>query len=86
MQEKSRKEAHAANKAAKKLKTGDTAAGFKGGAGDAAGKGQDWPWRPFDRERDLDIKPKAKSGSEIVRGAAALGSKFSGGGTQRQFL
>ncbi|GFR39678.1 hypothetical protein Agub_g150 [Astrephomene gubernaculifera] len=82
LQEKAKQEAKAARKAAKKQKTAEGGAAAAGAAAD----GQDWPWRPFDRERDLDLKPKAKSGADLLKSAAALGSKFSGGNTQRHFL
>ncbi|KXZ55202.1 hypothetical protein GPECTOR_3g346 [Gonium pectorale] len=78
--EKKRKEEKAARKAAKRQKKEEEA------AGGAADGGAEHPWRPFDRERDLELRPKAKSGSDIVRSAAALGAKFSGGGVQRHFL
>ncbi|GLI60597.1 hypothetical protein VaNZ11_002769 [Volvox africanus] len=89
LQEKAKEEARAAKKAAKKQKTGDGAAkvGERGTGGVTEGAGnQDWPWRPFDRERDLEIKPRAKTGTDIFKNAANLGSKFSGGGSQRHFL
>ncbi|GIL65882.1 hypothetical protein Vafri_19522 [Volvox africanus] len=89
LQEKAKEEARAAKKAAKKQKTGDVASkmGERGTGGVTEGaSNQDWPWRPFDRERDLEIKPRAKTGTDIFKNAANLGSKFSGGGSQRHFL
>jgi hypothetical protein len=91
-QEKAKEEARAAKKAAKKQKTGDGGKGDGGGKGGGGGGaqeadgGSDWPGRPFDRDKDLAIRPQAKSGADIVKSAAALGSKFSGGGIQRHFL
>ncbi|GIL91130.1 hypothetical protein Vretimale_9578 [Volvox reticuliferus] len=87
LQEKAKEEARAAKKAAKKQKTSDGAANVnERGTGGVAEGNQDWPWRPFDRERDLEIKPRAKTGTDIFKNATTLGSKFSGGGTQRHFL
>jgi hypothetical protein len=80
-QEKARQDEKAARKAAKKQKT----AVGKAAAGSGEGEG-DLPWKPFDRERDLELRPRAKGASEIAKSAAALGSKFAGGNTQRSFL
>ncbi|KAG2444929.1 hypothetical protein HXX76_001665 [Chlamydomonas incerta] len=86
MQEKAKAEAKAARKAAKAAKKQKLADGSAAGKGEGEDEEGDWPWRQFDRERDLDLKPRAKSGNEILKSAAALGSKFSGGNVQRHFL
>jgi hypothetical protein len=57
----------------------------KAGEGAAAAKDapdESWvgshPWRPFDREKDLNIGPKPVSQKEIMQKAGTLGSRFAG--------
>lgn len=84
MQEKAKQEAKEARRAAKKQKKEAAAAKKEGGQDD--GDAGDWPWRPFDREKDLEIKPTAKSGAAILKNAGGLGGKFSSAGGTRHFL
>ena len=42
------------------------------------GAGGSHPWRPFDRERDLEVKPKAVDAKAIVHSMKGLSSKFQG--------
>lgn len=45
------------------------------------------PWRPFDREKDLNIGPKPVSKEAILKSAGTLGSRFGGTGAGgRSFL
>uniref|UniRef100_A0A7S0N3K3 J domain-containing protein n=1 Tax=Pyramimonas obovata TaxID=1411642 RepID=A0A7S0N3K3_9CHLO len=52
---------------------------------------EDWegnhPWKPWDREKDLVIKPKAKTANDLTKMGGSLGSRFSGSSTGgRSFL
>jgi hypothetical protein len=57
------------------------AGGDKGGE-----KEVDWPWRPFDREADLGIKPTGKSAAALMKDGTQLAGRFSSGGHARSFL
>ncbi len=37
------------------------------------------PWRPFDRDRDLDAGPRPVSKEELLRKSGKLGDRFGGG-------
>jgi len=66
--------------------------GGEGGERAAQAGGGDWdrtahPWRPFDRERDLEVKPSgAANPQELLKSMKALGSRFAGSSTGRSFL
>ncbi len=53
---------------------------------------EDWdpsshPWRPFDREKDLNMGPKSLSKEEMLKKAGTLDSRFAGTPSgQRSFL
>ena len=73
---------------------GDAGAGDGGGARGPPGGGgageEDWvgkhPWRPFDREKDLEIKPAALNPKSLLENAGGLSGKFKSAGGQRNFL
>lgn len=46
------------------------------------------PWKPFNRDTDLELKPKSKDPHKLLAAQGALGSKFSSGGAggSRSFL
>ena len=45
------------------------------------------PWRPFDRDKDLDLKPKAANPDQLIRQAAAMtAGRFQSAGNTRHFL
>ena len=44
------------------------------------------PWRPFDRETDLVIKPKALDPKELLAKTGSLGGMFQSAGGTRHFL
>lgn len=45
------------------------------------------PWRPFDREKDLNIGPKVVSKEELLKKSGTLDSRFAGTPSgQRSFL
>jgi len=51
---------------------------------------EDWegnhPWKPWDRDKDLEIKPKAKTAKDLTKLGGTLGNRFGGGATGRSFL
>lgn len=45
------------------------------------------PWRPFDREKDLELKGAPRSGAQILKDASGLASRFTSGGSgKKNFL
>jgi hypothetical protein len=42
------------------------------------------PWRPFDRDKDLQRKPKGLDPAELLKKQAGLGSRFSSAGASRK--
>lgn len=44
------------------------------------------PWRPFDREKDLNIGPKPVNQQELLKKAGSLTGRFGGPVGQRTFL
>lgn len=44
------------------------------------------PWKPFDRDTDLDLKGKPKDPQKLLQATGNLGNKFSSGGNSRSFL
>lgn len=73
-----------AERKAKKRKKGDST---DTGINDPAG---DWqsnaPWRPFDRERDLQTGAAPATPKEMLKKAGSLSTRFGGGNTGRSFL
>lgn len=59
----------------------------KKGVADAPGENQkeDWagkhPWRPFNRETDLEIKPRSSAVKQVMADASKLHSRFSSAGS-----
>jgi curved DNA-binding protein CbpA len=77
----------------KRKAAGPAEGGAAAGPAGAAAAGDDWdraahPWRPFDREKDLDSgPPKASNPREMLNSLPALGSRFAGTqGGGRSFL
>ena len=65
----------------------------EGQAGGAKGKKAEWeghhPWRPFDRDKDLDIraaKPKSKESILNNEHMGKLGDRFGGGRRETTFM
>lgn len=47
----------------------------------------DHPWRPFDRDKDLDLKPKASKPDQLISQAATMmAGRFKSAGGTRTFL
>ncbi|GAX78794.1 hypothetical protein CEUSTIGMA_g6231.t1 [Chlamydomonas eustigma] len=79
-----------------KKKRKDVERGGKGGIGTGpvqtvVGKKPEWagehPWRPFDRDKDLELKPKAVNPQQLINSAAAMSSsRFQSAGGTRHFL
>ncbi len=81
-QEAAAKEAASAKKKSKKRKA--EGEGSKGGVGDGSKTKEQWegnhPWRPFDRDKDLEIARKPANSAAFIAQSGALSSKFSKGG------
>ena len=72
---------------AKAAVDGEPAAAQRRGGGEDASWVGSHPWRPFDREKDLNIGPKPVSKEAILKSAGTLGSRFGGTGAGgRSFL
>lgn len=90
----------AATKSKKSDKRTKEAKGGSGDVGKGAGKSKakgekrpaegpaedDWPWRPFDREKDMNISSAPKTGQQLLKDAGALSSRFAGGAGRGKFL
>lgn len=80
------KQKRRSEKKRKKAEDGSRASGAGAGGEDASWVGAH-PWRPFDREKDLNIGPKPVSKEDILKRAGTLGSRFGGNAAgSRQFL
>jgi hypothetical protein len=92
--ERAAAEAEAAAKKKRRKGDGDAGKGAPAAAAAPAGgdkggekeKEVDWPWRPFDREADLGIKPTGKSAAALMKDGSQLAGRFSSGGHAKSFL
>jgi curved DNA-binding protein CbpA len=86
-QQNQKKKAKTKTKTGTKESTDDTSTGRKRKKASGGGKEEnedDWdreahPWRPFDREKDLDIKPSgSRDPQELLKNIKGLSSRFAG--------
>ena len=86
----SKKKKHKKEKKAKKERSKGKPESAGGSVPEAAAKPAwvgDHPWRPFDRDKDLDLKPKAQNPEQMIKTAAALSAgRFQSAGGTRHFL